>query len=440
MRLLSFIAVMLIMASAPAFGQRERGLDGEWDVVASSSHGTAAARLVLSIDGETISGTSGPLDANRYWPLDVSGTKGADATTLAFTSGGEPVGGLRVSVDGDRLEGTGTLYGTAVHLSGTRPRGTPGPGRTHRFRPLEYQLHFSSRIPAVLTIAPGDTIVTSTVDNEGKDSGGVWRAMPGNALTGPFYVEGAMPGDTLVVRLIRIEPNRATAHMYGGQLNSRAIPSGYAQTRDPAANREWLLDLERGLARPENPGERLRGFTVPLRPMIGSIGVAPPQNQALSAGDIGFHGGNLDYNRLTAGTTLYLPVFQAGALLSLGDGHAAQGDGEISGQGLETSMDVTFAVDLIKGHALPQPWAEDERSVMISGIENSLDEALRMATASAALWLKHRYGMTDSEIATFLGAAVSYDVASIVSGRPHVVARIEKSALEMLGPTLDHAR
>lgn len=107
-----------------------------------------------------------------------------------------------------------------------------------------------------------------------------------------------------------------------------------------------------------------------------AVGVAPPGNQALSAGDIGFHGGNLDYNRITAGTTLYFPVFQPGALFSLGDGHAAQADGEISGQGLETSTAVTFTVDLFRGSAPRQPWAENDRFVMISGIDNTLDATL----------------------------------------------------------------
>jgi acetamidase/formamidase len=275
-------------------------------------------------------------------------------------------------------------------------------------------------------------VTTTTLDNEGRDAAGVWRAMPGNPLTGPFYVEGAMPGDTLVVRLVGIALTRGEAHMYGRQLNGRAVPSGYPQTSDPESDRTWRLDPERNVARPARPGERLAGLTVALRPMIGSIGVAPPGNQALSAGDIGHHGGNLDYNRITAGTTLHFPVFQPGALFSLGDGHAAQGDGEISGQGLETATAVTFTVDLVRGAAPRQPWAEDDRFVMISGIDNSLDDALKAATANAALWLKDRYGLNDGEAATFLSATVAYDVASIVSGRPHVVARLDKAALAQL--------
>ena len=93
---------------------------------------------------------------------------------------------------------------------------------------------------------------------------------------------------------------------------------------------------------------------------------------------------------------------------------------------------MTFTVELVRGSAPRQPWAEDDRFVMISGIDNSLDEALRAATAGAATWLKERYGLDDSEAATFLAASVAYDVASIVSGRPHVVARLDKAALAQL--------
>ena len=434
------LLVPLLLATAPASGQAPDRIAGEWDVTAASPHGTAGARLVLSVAGGAISGTSGPLDANLYWPLEVTGAGGAgDELTLTFTADGEPVGTVRVAPRGDRLEGSGTLYGTPVRLTANRPPsgGPARPGRTHNFAPTGYQLHFSSRIPPALVIAPGDRVATSTLDNEGRDAGGAWRAMPGNPLTGPFYVEGAMPGDTLVVRLERIALDRATAHMYGRRLDARAVPSGYDQQPDPAAGRDWRLDRDGGTARLARPGDRLAGIRVALRPMIGSIGVAPPGNQAITAGDIGFHGGNLDYNRIAAGTTLYFPVFQPGALLSLGDGHAAQGDGEISGQGLETSTRVTFSVDLIRGGergAAPprQPWAEDDRYVMISGIDNSLGDALRMATANAATWLKDRYGLNDSEAATFLSATIAYDVASIVGGRPHVVARIEKAALAQL--------
>jgi acetamidase/formamidase len=287
----------------------------------------------------------------------------------------------------------------------------------------------------VLRIVPGDRVKTQTLDNEGKDALGQRKGMPGNTLTGPFFIEGAMPGDTLVVHLERVELNRDTAQMYSGTLDQKAVQGGYPQEPAKDWGRTWILDRQKGTARLQKPGERLAALELPLRPMIGSIGVAPPLNQAIFAGDVGFHGGNMDYRRHTAGATLYLPVWRAGALLSLGDGHALQGDGEISGQGLETSLDVQFRVELIKRKSLGQVWSEDADYVMVSGIDNGLDSSLQMATTGMARWLKENHGLNDSEVAALLGSAIEYDIAEIVDPRPHVVARIPKKTLAMIAPS-----
>ena len=130
--------------------------------------------------------------------------------------------------------------------------------------------------------------------------------------------------------------------------------------------------------------------------------------------------------------TLYLPVYQAGALLSMGDGHAVQGEGEITGQGLETSMDVELTVDLIPGHLMDQPWAENDEYVMMSGIGGSLTEALQNATGGLSNWLRTYYGLNTSEVATVLANTIRYDVAEIVDGHVHVAAKIGKSVLAQL--------
>jgi acetamidase/formamidase len=127
-----------------------------------------------------------------------------------------------------------------------------------------------------------------------------------------------------------------------------------------------------------------------------------------------------------------MPVYQAGALLTIGDGHALQADGEITGQGLETSMDVDFTVNLIRDQLLDQPWAETGDYIMVSGIGNSLDDALRLATAGISNWLKSFYALNSSEIATVLAAAVHYDIAEVVDPRVHIVAKIQKSVLSQL--------
>jgi acetamidase/formamidase len=166
--------------------------------------------------------------------------------------------------------------------------------------------------------------------------------------------------------------------------------------------------------------------------MLGCVGVAPFWKQAIGTSDLGRFGGNMDYNQIREGTTLYLPVYEAGALLHIGDGHAFQADGEITGQGLETSMDVEFTVDLIKDQLLDQPWAENAEYIMVSGIGGSLNEALQNATGGLSNWLKTYYGLNASEIATLLASSIHYDIAEAVDPQTHVVAKLGKDTLSQL--------
>lgn len=425
--LLPALLIGLVPAETPA--ATPDSWAGEWDVTARFDQGSASGAMILTRKGDGIEGSSQPLDEAQFFPLKVTGRPLSNGAELDLTNRGDAVGRLSVEIRDGTLSGSGTLYGIPVTVTGTRPGAPRRAPVVHDFVPTQYHLQYSGRVAPALRISPGDRVRTRTVDNEGRDSALQWRAMPGNPLTGPFHVEGAMPGDTLVVHLERVELNRDKAHMYGGTLNEKAVQGGYPQEAAPGWGRTWILDRKKGTARLEKPGERLGALELPLRPMVGSIGVAPPLNQALFAGDLGFHGGNMDYRRHVAGATIYLPVWRAGALLSLGDGHALQGDGEITGQGLETSLDVEFRVELIKGKSLGQVWSEDKDYVMVSGIDNGLDASLQMATTGLARWLKDRYGLSDSEVAALLGAAIEYDIAEIVDSRPHVVAKIAKKTL-----------
>ena len=431
-RLALLVAFLLAAMSAQSRAAASDPWAGRWDVTAEFQGGSSAGAMTLARAGEGIAGTSEPLDEAQFFPLEVKGRPRPGGADLDLTYRGQAVGRLAVEVRRGVLTGRGILYGVAVRVRGLRPGAPVRAPVTHDFRPATYHLQYSGRTPPALRIRPGDRVRTWTLDNEGRDSAGRWRGMPGNTLTGPFHVEGAMPGDTLVVHLERVELNRGTAHMYSGELDHKAVQGGYRQEAAPGWGRTWILDRSKGIARLEKPAERLKGLELPLRPMIGSIGVAPPLNQAIFAGDVGFHGGNMDYRRHVAGATIHFPVWRAGALLSLGDGHALQGDGEISGQGLETSLDVEFRVELIKGKNLGQVWSEDADHVMVSGIDNSLDSSLQMATTGMARWLKQRYGLNDSEVAALLSRAIEYDIAEIVDPRPHVVARIAKKTLLMI--------
>jgi acetamidase/formamidase len=167
--------------------------------------------------------------------------------------------------------------------------------------------------------------------------------------------------------------------------------------------------------------------------MLGCVGVAPPGGQSFLSGDLGPYGGNLDYNQMREGTTLYLPVFQPGALLFVADGHAAQGDGELTGDALETSMEVEFTVELIQGKSVG-PRAENDEYIMALGVANSMPEAVQRATTQLATWLEDDYKPNPSEVAMVLGFAIRYDVAELVDPHVHVVAKIKKSSLAGLGP------
>jgi acetamidase/formamidase len=166
--------------------------------------------------------------------------------------------------------------------------------------------------------------------------------------------------------------------------------------------------------------------------MIGCLAVAPPAHQSFRTGYLGSYGGNMDYNQIREGTTVYLPVFAPGALLFIGDGHAAQGDGELTGDALETSMDVEFTVDLVRGFASSGPRAETTDYLMVSGIGNSLSEAVQMSTTMLVNWLQRDYKLEPNEAAIVLGTSLQYDIAEVVDPFVHVVAKIRKDAVAQL--------
>ncbi len=192
----------------------------------------------------------------------------------------------------------------------------------------------------------------------------------------------------------------------------------------------WRLDRQRGVAMPEKPTEHLNNFTVPIRPMLGCVAVAPGFGSAPPpAGDSGRFGGNMDFNEIVEGATVYLPVAQPGALLYVGDGHAVQGDGELNGNALETSMDVEFTVDVISSKSLMTPRVESATHIMTVGLGGTLEEALRAATSSLGQWLEQDYNLTPSEIAIVLGSSVEYSISEVADRNAGVAAKLKKERL-----------
>jgi amidase len=400
--------------------QAQPDISGAWAVTVVDFGLPNTMRLVLKQDGSTLTGTLGNQALEGAFA-------GADFT---FKVGNREAKG---KLTGGRLAGQMTQGGRTSEWSAERLPPRPATPRTHRFEPTTFELYFTSRIDPVLRIAPGDTVTTWSVGADGVDAKGERRSPGGNPQTGPFYVEGAMPGDTLVVRLNRIRTNRAWA-VSGSRLVSPAVEPGHLAGLKwvDSFNSRWTIDAAAGVARLEQPPDALKDFTVPLRPMLGCVAVAPPQQWAIRTTDSGRFGGNMDYNELVEGTTVYLPVNHPGALLFVGDGHAAQGDGELTGDALETSMDFEFTVDLIEGRSFGHPLFENAEYLIAVGIGGSLDQALQMATSGIMRWLERDYKLSASEAAIVVGFAMKYDVADLVGTQVSIAAKLPKSALAKL--------
>ena len=300
--------------------------------------------------------------------------------------------------------------------------------QTVTFTPTSGVQTYDVREP-VLRIAPGTTVVTKTFSLPGDYyEGGAW---PGEV--GPFHIEGAAPGDTLVVRIVRLAPNRDTAI-------SRYRPNGISgvaadmRTRmlnEPLPERtfNWRLDRNRMVGILDLPNSASRRIEVPLAPMLGRVAVAPANGEAYTGLWPGDFGGNMDAADVTEGATVHLPVFHPGALFYFGDGHALQGDGEIIGSGLETTMDVTLHFELVKGRAIRWPRIENADYIMVAGSARPLVDAMRIAYVELIEWLVADYGfdkMDAFQIASQVGVV---RVANIVDPQYTVVAKFPKRLL-----------
>jgi amidase len=306
-----------------------------------------------------------------------------------------------------------------------------GPPQRHEFAPPTFHREFSDSPKPVLHIWPGDTVHTTTVDAGGADERGIRRSLGGNPQTGPFYIETAWPGDTLAVHFTLIRLNRDYA-LSDDAIVDRAIDSELAvKLKDAGNDVRWHLDRERMVATSERPGDHLKTFTVPLRPMLGCVATAPGRG-SVPTGDSGGFGGNMDFNEIIEGVTVYLPVNRPGALLFVGDGHAAQGDGELNGNALETSMEVEFTVSLIRNKRFRSPRVESESQIMAVGLGGSLEDALRAAIGGMSQWLEQDYGLTPSEIAQVLGTSVQLNIAEVADRNAAVVAKLSKQRLATL--------
>jgi amidase len=302
----------------------------------------------------------------------------------------------------------------------------------HRFAPEIYHNTFGTH-ERVLSIRPGDSMITTTVDARGVDHQGQQVGERPNPQTGPFHVEGAEPGDTLVVRFDRLEPNRATGWT-STALASHVVDPGFVPSLPTSPRIDWVIDRDAETVVPAEPEAGLERLSLRLDPMIGSFGVAPKGGQAITSFTSGEHGGNMDYRGFRQGVVAYLPVFVPGALFHLGDGHAVQGDGEISGTGVETSMEVEFTVDLRKDWPVAWPRGENATYIFAAGNARPLDQALQHATTEMTRWLEQDYGLSVRAASLLMGQAVEYEIGNVYDPAYTVVCKMPKSVLRMVGP------
>jgi acetamidase/formamidase len=421
--LTAFCYVLLLSNNARAAAD----FSGDWELTGKYLADTYYARLSLKIEGDKLTGSMNE--------IKLEGTVQGNAFSFTATRpNGKHFGDFKGTVHDENLEGTAVWFGDRkIEWIAKRPKPAPATPQIHDFDPTEFHRVFSDAIPPVLHIFPGDTVRTWTVDAGGVDPKGVRRSQGGNPETGPFYIEGAIPGDTLVIKLNRVRLNRDSA-VSGDRIATSALTADYIEGTkyNDEFDSNWVLDRENGVAHLKQPSAHLTNYTVKLRPMLGCIAVAPPAHQSFRTGYLGSYGGNMDYNQMQEGTTVYLPVYAQGALPFIGDGHAAQGDGELTGDALETSMQVEFTVNLVKGQSSPIPRAENADYLMALGIANSFPEALQSATTTLAKWLQSDYHLEPNEAAIVLGSSIQYNVAELVDPEIHVVAKVPKDALKTL--------
>ncbi len=287
-------------------------------------------------------------------------------------------------------------------------------------------------------IQPGTRIVTWTedcYDGAVQKPGDIPSKvqLPGhdNPQSGPFYVEGAEPGDTLAIRIEKLEPARD----YG--ISSSFPGFGALTGTDRTAilgpdlpETVWFYEIDRGrgTARTRSQDKRL-AWEVPLAPFLGCLGVSPANGEARSTIVPDDFGGNMDCPEVRAGNTVYLGVRVPGGLLSFGDGHYAMGDGEIIGTAIEGAMNVELTVDLIKKRETPWPRIENALWMMSLGAGRPLEDAARIAFKDMVGWVREKTGLSEMDAYQFVSQNAVAPVVEMVDPQYTVLVKIPKSRL-----------
>ena len=252
-----------------------------------------------------------------------------------------------------------------------------------------------------------------------------------NPQTGPFYVEGAQPGDTLVLHLAAVEPARdwgasAAIPFFGGMTSTDRTVS----LQDPLPDTTWIYELDRARNTVTFAARQSEHrIELPVEPMLGTVGVAPAGNEVRSSLVPDRFGGNMDTPQMRAGATVYLGVNVEGAMFSIGDGHYRQGEGEACGTAVEGAMVTTLIVELIKGAAPAWPRIEDDTHWMVIGSSRPMEDSWRIANAGLVHWIGELYGLHPMDAYQLLSQVAQVPVANVVDANYSVVVKAAKALL-----------
>ena len=250
-----------------------------------------------------------------------------------------------------------------------------------------------------------------------------------NPQTGPFFIEGAQPGDILAVHIIDLSAARdyaVSSHYPGfGTLTGTEYTALLTQ---PLEEVVWWYEVDRkqNVVRTTLGSHKVE---LPMSPFLGCIGTAPHRGEVRWTVTPEAHGGNMDYWEIKKGSTVYLPVNVPGGHLYVGDGHLAQGEGEIVGTGVECAMNVRIRVDLLKGRSIGWPRVENDEYLMATGSYRPLEDAFRIAYKELVTWLTDDYGMKLMDAYQLCSQVGIADVAQVVDPNYTVVAKIHKKYL-----------
>ena len=311
------------------------------------------------------------------------------------------------------------------------------PPRVVRYevKPAELKYTYAASYTPVARRKPGDSLETNTEDCFGnaiqKPGDTLSMSKGDNPLTGPFYVEGAEPGDTLAVKILelKVDSNQglgALAPGFGAINSTNYTP----MINPPIPEKIWFYPIDHASNTATfHALDSKFSVKFPLHPFFGCIGVAPAGGEARSSVVPEAFGGNMDSPEASVGNTVYFPVNVPGAMLFLGDGHAAMGDGEIAGTALEVPLRGRVQVGVIKGQKIAWPRFENDEYIMTVGAYRPLDDALRIAFTELVAWIHNDYGLSQLDSYELLSKVGEIHLNEMVDPNYVIVAKVKKKFL-----------